>query len=209
MTTEAPIPPTTQPPAAPPPHPVTPSLPTARPFPWIPYTLLALLSAAVIATGLYLRYWLRPAPPDPGTVTEIRLAPKAGLDLRQIEDVLGAPSYYLEIRTDPGSVRTPTIKSTRIGNGLTFKLPVPIRLLDIKEVKVWDENTMRKDTQVDRLDNTAGTPSRTTSGERFTFTLTGYEPTPPADLRIGLYLAIAGGAVFLLTLLAFVRAQVI
>ena len=198
-------------PAAASPHAVAGSLPiphavpVARPFPWFPYTLLFLLSAGVTATGVYLMYFLRPTPIDPGTVHEIRLSGKQGLDLRALEDAFGVPSYYLEIRTDLGNIRTATAKSTRVGNGLTFKMPVPLRLLDIREVKVWDENTLRKDTQVDRIDS----PSRSTTGERFTFSLAGPEPAPPKDLKLGLYMTIAGGVALLLTVLAVVRAQAI
>src|SRR5437773_11181788 len=97
--------------------------PPAIPFPLFPYLLLALLSASVLTVGLLLIFFL-PDSTDPGTVNEIRITAKPGIDLRKLEEVFDIPDYYLELLTDQGSIRTKTFKDTRVGNGLTFKLPV-------------------------------------------------------------------------------------
>ena len=186
----------TTPPTAPPP-------PPARPFPWFAYILLALVSACVVAAGIALLFWL-PGAEDPGTVSEIRITAKPGIDLRKIEEVLDTPDYYLELLAEQGSIRTKTFKDTRVGSGLTFKLPVPVPLSAIKELRIWDEN-IGTDKQIDRVDRAA----REVDGEKFHFALTGYVPPRSHQGKIGLALAICGGAILLLTFLKFIRAQVL
>src|SRR6185295_7615856 len=154
-------------------------------------------------SGLLLIFYLH-NPSDPGTVNEIRIIGKSGIDLRKLEEVLDTPDYYLELLTDQGAIRTKTFKDTRVGNGLTFKLPVPVPLAAVKEVKIWDEN-VGSDKQVDRLD----LPTRETDGEKFHFSLTGQIPPRPPTFKIGLALYIAGGAILLITLLTFLRSQVL
>jgi len=186
------------------PAPTSPTPPSAAPFPWFAYILLALVSACVAAAGLALTFW-SPSSEDPGTVIEIRITAKPGIDLRKLEEVLGAPDYYLELLTDQGSIRTKTFKDTRVGSGLTFKLPVPVPLSAVKELKIWDEETIGKDKQVDRVDR----PAREVDGEKFHFALTGYIPPHSPQWKVGLALAICGAAILLLTLLKFIRAQVL
>lgn len=177
----------------------------ARPFPFFAYALLALLAACVTASGLALLYWL-PAPTDLGTVTGVRLTAKPGIDLSKIEDVLDTPDYYLELRSELGSIRTPTKADTPVGSGLTFQLPVPVRLADVREVIVWDENSMgRKDAMIDRIDN----PARKVAGGRFNFDLLGTTPPPVNTRQVGLALAWSGGVVLALVLVRFVHAQVV
>ena len=177
--------------------------PPAAPFPWFAYILLALVSACVAAAGLTLLFW-SPGADDAGTVSEIRITAKPGIDLRKLEEVLDIPDYYLELLADQGSIRTKTFKDTRVGNGLTFKLPVPVPLSAIKELRIWDEN-VGTDKQVDRVDR----PAREVDGEKFHFALTGYIPPHSHQWKVGLALSICGGAILLLTLLKFIRAQVL
>ena len=181
-----------------------PSPPPAAPFPFFAYLLLALVCACVVAAGLALIFW-SPGANDPGTVSEVRITAKSSLDLSKIEELLDTPDYYLELLTEQGAIRSKTFEDTRLGNGLTFKLPVPVPLSAVKELKIWDEDTMRKDKQVDRVDR----PTRQVDGEKFHFALTGYIPPRTHQWKIGLALAICGGAIFLLTLLKFIRAQVL
>jgi hypothetical protein len=187
-------------PASPP----TPLPPPAASFPWFAYILLALVCACVVAAGLALTFW-SPGADDAGTVSEIRITAKPGIDLRKIEEVLDTPDYYLELLAGEGSIRTGTFKNTRVGSGLTFKLPVPVPFSAVKELKIWDEETIGKDKQVDRVDR----PAREVDGEKFHFALTGYIPPHTHQWKIGLALSICGGAILLLTLLKFIRAQVL
>jgi hypothetical protein len=182
---------------------VHPGLRAAQGFPWFPYVLLALLSACVLLCGLALTYWRDV--PDVGTVTEIRITAKPGIDLSKIEEILDTPDYYLEVLTEPGSVKTETFGDTRVGNGLTFKLPVPLRVADVTEVKVWDEDAVGKDKLIDRVDH----PGRSVDGEKFHFNLTGWTPPKSKDWQIGMTLAIVGGVVLMITAVKFVRAQVV
>src|SRR5687768_6307783 len=157
--------------------------PRARSFPWFAYALVALLGLAVAGAGLALMFWYAP-PVDLGTVSEVRITMKPGIDLSKVKDVLDTPDYYVEVRTAQGGLRTETVKDTPVGNGLTFKLPVPMRLVDITEVKIWDED-VRKGSLVDRIDK----PARDVAGERFTFSLIGQLPPPTPTRRIALALA--------------------
>src|SRR5258706_12752428 len=178
--------------------------PPAAPFPWFAYILLALVSACVAAAGLALIFW-SPGAEAPGTVSEIRITAKPGIDLRKLEEVISTPDYYLELLTEQGSIRTKTFKDTRVGSGLTFKLPVPVPLSAVKELKIWDEETIGKDKQIDRVDRQA----REVDGEKFHFSLTGYIPPHSHQWKVGLALSICGGVILLLTLLKFIRAQVV
>src|SRR5258706_4379592 len=178
--------------------------PPAAPFPWFAYILLALVSACVTAAGLALIFW-SPGAEDPGTVSEIRITAKPGIDLRKLEEVISTPDYYLELLTEQGSIRTKTFKDTRVGSGLTFKLPVPVPLSAVKELKIWDEETIGKDKQIDRVDR----PAPEVDSEKFHFALSGYVPPHSHQWKVGLALSICGGAILLLTLLKFIRAQMV
>src|SRR5205814_232822 len=83
-----------------------------------------------------------------------------------------------------------TFKDTRVGSGLTFKLPVPVPLSAVKELKIWDEETIGKDKQIDRVDR----PAREVDGEKFHFALTGYVPPHSHQWKVGLALSICAGA---------------
>jgi len=177
--------------------------PPAAPFPWFPYLLLALVSACVLLAGLLLAFWMHEHD-DPGTVSDIRITAKGDIDMQKFEEVLDVPDYYIELSTDQGAIRTKTFKDTRVGNGLTWKLPVPVPLAAVKELRVFDEDTM-KDRMMDRVAN----PSRETNGEKFHFSLQGQIPPRSNERTVGLALALCGGAILLLTLLKFIRAQVL
>ena len=177
--------------------------PRARGFPWFAYALVAFLGLAVAGAGFALMLWYSP-PVDLGTVTEVRITLKPGIDLSKVKDVLDTPDYFLEVWTAQGHLRTQTSKDTPVGNGLTFKLPVPVRLVDVTEVKVWDED-IRKNALVDRVDK----PSRDTAGEKFNFSLMGQVPPPTPTKRIALTLVCVGSVIFLLALLRFLTAQAI
>ncbi len=101
-------------------------------------------------------------------------------------------------------MRTPTYKDAKVGNGLSFKLPVPLRVVDVKEVKVFDDG-ITSNKLVDRVEK----PGRETDGEKFHFQLIGYVPPASRDWQVGLGLSIAGGVVLLLAVVKFMRAQVI
>ncbi|HEV8606993.1 MAG TPA: hypothetical protein VGQ99_16750 [Tepidisphaeraceae bacterium] len=178
--------------------------PPAAPFPFFAYILLALVCACVVAAGLALIFW-SPDAQDAGTVREVRITAKNSIDPQKFEEVLDTPDYYLELLTDQGSIRTRTFKDTRVGSGLTFKLPVPVPLAAVKELKIWDEEAIGKDKQMDRVDR----PDREVDGEKFHFVLTGYIPPRSHQWKLGLALAICAGAILLLTLLKFIRAQVV
>src|SRR5580765_8088834 len=135
------------------PAPTTSPPPPAAPFPFFAYLLLAIVCPCVVAAGLALLFW-SPGADDPGTVREIRITAKPGIDLRKLEEVLDTPDYYLELLAEQGSIRTKTFKDTRVGSGLTFKLPVPVPLSAIKELRIWDEN-IGTDKQIDRVDRPA------------------------------------------------------
>jgi hypothetical protein len=181
-----------------------PTPPLAAPFPLFPYLLLALVSACVLAAGLVLAFWM-PQRDDPGTVNEVRISAKGDIDMQKFEEVLDTPDYYLELVTDQGALRTKTFKDTRLGNGLTYKLPVPVPLSAVKELRVYDEGTIGKDKMMDRVES----PAREANGEKFHFSLQGYVPPRSNERKIGLALAICGGAILLLTCLKFIRAQVL
>src|SRR5205823_397791 len=127
------------------------------------------------------------------------------IDLTKIEEVLYTPDYYLRVYSGQGEIRTGTMKNTRLGNGLTFKLPAPMRMIDIKEIRVYDESTLGKDTMKDRVDR----PVRELDGEKFHFSLMGEIPPASKDRQIGFALAGAGGVILLLAVVRFVRAQVV
>lgn len=180
------------------------SAPPAAPFPWFAYLLLAIVSACVVAAGLALLFMM-PQKDDPGTVSEVRIIAKGDIDMQKFEEVLDTPDYYLELLTDQGSIKTKAFKDTRLGNGLTYKLPVPVPMSAVKELKVWDEESIGKDKMMDRVDR----PLREVNGEKFHFSLSGYVPPRSNERKVGLALAICGGVILLLTVLKFVRAQVV
>jgi hypothetical protein len=175
--------------------------PRAKSFPWFAYTLLALVGIASAVAGTLLLN--RHDNDNFGTVNEIRITAKPGIDLRKIEEVLDTPDYYIEIATEQGKTQSETYKDTRVGNGLTFHLPIAVRLGDIKEIRLCDQNVM-KDSLVDRVDRVG----RTTLGERFQFELLGAEPPQPLH-RVGVALAIGGGILLLIVLVRFIWYQVI
>lgn len=179
-------------------------LPRARAFPWFDALLTVLLGACVTLAGLAMLFWYA-APADTGTVNQVRIVAKPGIDLSKIEEIIDTPDYYVEAWSGEGMIRSATQKDTRVGNGLTFDLPVPMRVADVTEVKVWDENITR-DSLVDRVDRVA---FRQIGGEKFKFELIGQTPPIARDRQIGWGLAIAGGAVLALSVLRFIWRQAV
>lgn len=178
-------------------------LPPARSFPWFAYLLLALVGVGVGLAGVWLMY-RQAQSPDLGTVSTIRLTAKPGIDLSKLEELLDTPDYYIELWTEQGKQRTKTFADTRVGNGLTFSLPVPLRLVDVKEIKVFDEDVI-KDRLVDRVDH----PGRQVDGEKFHFQLEGSIPPAKQEQWVPIALMAAGGGVLLIALVRFIWAQVV
>lgn len=175
------------------------ALPRATPFPWFDALLTVALGICVLLAGLGMLFWYA-APADPGTVQQVRIVPRQGIDLGKIGEILSTPDYYVEAWSGQGMIRSATHKGTRVGSGLTFDLPVPMRLADLTEVRVMNSNILR-DTLVDRVDRIA---ARQIEGERFKFELIGQTPPLSRDRQVGMGLAIAGGAVVALSLLRFI-----
>jgi len=116
------------------------------------------------------------------------------------------PDYYLELITDQGSIRTKNVSKTRAwATALTWKLPVPVPLSAVKELRVYDEN-IGNDKMMDRIsapsrENQRGKNSTSPCKVRF--------PQARTNAKSALALAICGGAILLLTFLKFIRAQVL
>ena len=179
-------------------------IPRARLFPWFDALLTVLLAICVTLAGLAMLFWYA-APAELGTVQQVRIAGRQGIDLSKIEEILDTPDYYVEAWSGQGMIRSATQKDTRVGNGLTFDLPVPMRLADIKEVKVWDAN-LTGDKLMDRIDRVS---ARQIEGEKFHFDLIGWTPPLPRDRQIGWGLTIAGAAALVLSILRFVWRQAV
>jgi hypothetical protein len=178
--------------------------PRAHAFPLLPYALAGVLGLALLAGGLALALWRPFDATDAVAVHAIRITARPGIDLSKLEEVLDVPDYYLEVHTASGSVRTEVFRNTRVGSGLTFPLPVPIRMGDLTEVRLFDQNIWR-DRLVDRVDHL----QQETAGERFNFALLADEPPPARDRTLGWILAGLGGAVVLTVLIRFIRWQAI
>ncbi len=146
--------------------------------------------------------------PEGGTVTSIHLKTKGDLSgqTRDAYDSVdpGTPDIYLIIKMrDETSVQLPTFKDTVIGSGLTWTLPTPRPLDQITMVEVWDDNTLLKNKQLDRV-----TFNNTWAGEGQTFSL-GLEGTHPAPPPWALPLLAAGATLGGIVLLKFVWDQAI
>lgn len=146
--------------------------------------------------------------PEGGSVTSIGLKTKGDLSgqTRDAYDSVdpGTPDLYLVIKLrDETSVQLPTYKDTVIGSGLTWTLPTPRPLDQITMVEVWDDNTLMKNKQLDRV-----TFNNTWTGEGQTFSLSmdGAHPAPPTW---ALPLLVAGATLGGLVLLKFVWDQAI
>jgi hypothetical protein len=172
--------------------------PRARPYLRLLWIIPGL---ALLAFGLYRYYDVE----DDGTVHTIQLATKPGM-VGQASEALrlinpGTPDLYLKIKTPDAEVRTFTHKDTPIGNGLKWSLERPLRMRDVREVEVWDEDPVR-DNFVDRV----AVAGWSAEGQTYKIDLHGQRDQPA---NWALPVAVAGGVVTLVALLRFVWDQVI
>jgi hypothetical protein len=172
--------------------------PRARPY----LRLLWLIPGlTLLGAGLYAYHDVE----DDGRVTMIQLTTKPGL-VGQTSEALrlvqpGNPDLYLKIKFPPGQEQTRTFKDTPIGNGLIFPLNNAVRMREIREIEVWDENAFRDDFK-DRMP----IASWNAEGQTFRVDLLGEKFRPPGW---ALPVAAAGGVIALIALLRFVWDQVI
>ena len=173
--------------------------PRARPYLRLLWIVPGL---ALLGLGLYKYRDVE----DDGTVHTVSLSTKPGM-VGQASEALrlvnpGTPDLYLKIRTgDGGELKTFTHKDTPIGNGLRWSLDKPLRMRDVREVEVWDEDAVR-----DNFKDRVAVSSWSAEGQTFKIDLMGEKFGPP---KWALPVAAVGGAVTLIALLRFVWDQVI
>ena len=172
--------------------------PRARPYLRLLWIIPGL---ALLGLGLYKHYDVE----DDGTVHTIQLATKPGM-VGQASEALrlinpGTPDLYLKVKTTDAEFKTFTHKDTPIGNGLKWSLDRSLRMRDVREVEVWDEDAVR-DNFADRV----AVADWTAEGQTYKIDLLGQRDQPP---KWALPLAVAGGVVTLVVLLRFVWDQVI
>jgi len=174
--------------------------PRARPYLRLLWIIPGL---ALLGAGLYTYYDIE----DDGTVHTIQLATKPGM-VGQASEALrlisvGTPDLYLKIKTADGAqVRTFTHEDTPVGNGLKWALDKPLRMRDVREVEVWDEDAVR-DNFADRVSLGSAWSAE---GQTYRIDLLGERSQPP---KWALPVAVGGGVVTLVVLLRFVWDQVI
>jgi len=172
--------------------------PRARPYLRLLWVIPGL---ALLGLGLQKYYDVQ----DDGTVHTIQLATKPGM-VGQASEALrlinpGTPDLYLKVKTTDAEFKTFTHKDTPIGNGLKWSLDRSLRMRDVREVEVWDEDAVR-DNFADRV----AVADWTAEGQTYKIDLLGQRDQPP---KWALPLAVAGGVVTLVVLLRFVWDQVI
>lgn len=180
-------------------NPPPPSLPRSRPY----LRLLWLIpSLAALGVGLYFQYNVE----EGGEVNAIKLTTKQGMVGQAAEAVANVtpttPDLYLVITTAKGEQTLPTFKDTPIGNGLTWNLPRPLGLHELKRVDVWNHHTLWKDKPLDRITLSGWG----IDGQQFHVDLLGKKIEPP---KWAMPVAIVGGTLSLVALLRFVWDQVI
>ena len=174
--------------------------PRARPYLRLRWIIPGL---ALLGLGVYKYYDIE----DDGTVHTIQLATKPGM-VGQASEALrlisvGTPDLYLKIKTADGAqVRTFTHEDTPVGNGLKWALDKPLRMRDVQEVEVWDEDAVR-DNFADRVSLGSAWSAE---GQTYRIALLGERSQPP---KWALPVAVGGGVVTLVVLLRFVWDQVI
>lgn len=169
------------------------------------WRLVLLLPALVCAAWGYVAY---AKVPSGGTVTSIGLKTKSDLSgqTRDAYDSVdpGTPDIYLVLKfRDETSLQLPTHQDTVIGSGLSWTLPTPRPLDQITSVEVWDDNTLLKNKQLDRVAINNGW---TGTGQTFAITLEGIHPQPP---QWALPLLVAGATLAGVVVLKFVWDQAI
>jgi hypothetical protein len=173
--------------------------PRARPYLRLLWIIPGL---ALLGAGLYKYHDVK----DDGAVHTVQLTTKPGMVGQASEALrlvsLGTPDLYLKIKVSDGQIKTFTHKDTPIGNGLKWSLDKPLRMRDVREVEVWDEDAVR-DNFADRV-ALGGTWSA--EGQTYRIDLLGERAQPP---KWALPVAVAGAVVTLVVLLRFVWDQVI
>ena len=172
--------------------------PRARPYLRLLWIIPGL---ALLGFGLQKYYDVT----DDGAVHTIQLATKPGM-VGQASEALrlinpGTPDLYLKVKTSAGEFKTFTHKDTPIGNGLKWSLDKPLRMRDVREVEVWDEDAVR-DNFADRV----AVAGWSAEGQTYKIDLLGQRDEPA---KWALPVAVAGGVVALVALLRFVWDQVI
>ena len=96
--------------------------------------LAGLAGLLLLAGGLVTAMYLVPAAEEVAMVRAVRLSDAAVLPpiLHTTYDL------YLELDTPAGPLTTKTEHQAILGNGLTFPLPQPVALRDIRSISVWD-----------------------------------------------------------------------
>lgn len=192
-----------------------PSPPTAKRFRVLPWWALV-LAVALGAPGGYLLYTSQPDSLAV-TVTRVRIANSVTLAnpsataqefVEKLKTLGSNPSLYLEIVVDGADepIKTAVRTDTPIGNGLTFDLPAPMPLRQLREVQVRDEGWF-SNKMIDRVDVDA--PAE--QGQIFSFTMLSPDvdqPMPPQRLW-GWVLVIAAAAVGLVAVVRLVALQVV
>src|SRR5688500_17295244 len=172
--------------------------PRARPYLRLLWIIPGL---ALLGLGLYKHYDVV----DDGTVHTIQLTTKPGM-VGQASEALrlinpGTPDLYLKVKTQDTEIKTFTHKDKPIGNGLKWSLDKPLRMRDVREIEVWDEDAVR-----DNFKDRVAVSSWSAEGQAFKIDLMGQRFGPP---KWALPVAAVGGAVTLIALLRFVWDQVI
>lgn len=171
------------------------------------WRLILLLPGIICAAWGYVAYSGESV--GAATVHSIHLKTKTdiGGQTRDAYDAVdpGTPDLFLKLslRDQPDSLQLETHKDTVIGSGQSWTLPTPRPLDQITMVEVWDENTLLKDKQLDRIaidNNWSG------EGQTFLISLEGTHPQPP---RWALPLLAAGATLAGLVILKFVWDQAI
>jgi hypothetical protein len=182
------------------------SPPPAQPRRSVNYTwrLLMLVPALALAGYGYYRHADVPAG---GWVTGIRLTSKPDL-AGQARDAYASvapttPDYYLVLHQRDGAQRkTEPFPDTPLGNGLTFDLAPPLALGELARVEVWDDNSLLRDKQLDRIELSGA--QWTSSGQTYVIDLKGTAQTPP---RWAMPLVAIGATLGAVVLLKFVWDQ--
>ena len=118
------------------------------------WRLILLVPAIICGMWGYLAY---SNVPTGGTVTSITLKTKSDIagQTRDAYDSIdpGTADLYLQIKLKDQEepLRLQTHKDTVIGSGQSWMLPTPRSLDQITMIEVWDDNTLLKNKQLDRI----------------------------------------------------------
>lgn len=104
-------------------------------FPTLPFVAAAVLGASILVA----------VRPSDGYVKQIVVTKRAPMP-----DLNDTPDLYLQIETADASFRTETYNNKRVGNGLAWVIPTPVRATEIRVIELWDADFIRSD-QLDRV----------------------------------------------------------